>query len=38
MIQNGGNYAKVNEILPQPSSICGETVGEIYSTWNPGYI
>jgi hypothetical protein len=29
---NNGNYAKVNPVAPQPSSLWGETVGENYST------
>lgn len=36
MMQNRGNYAKVKQVPPQPSSIWGENVGKIYSTWNPG--
>jgi hypothetical protein len=38
MVQNEGNDAKIKEILLQLSSIWGENVGKIYSTWNPGKI
>ena len=34
-MQNGGNYAKVKRVPPQPSSLWDENVGKIYSTWNP---
>jgi len=37
MVQNEGNDAKIKEILLQLSSIWGENVGKIYSTWNPSY-
>jgi len=33
ILQNGGNYAKVKSDPPQPSSLWGENVGKIYSTW-----
>jgi hypothetical protein len=36
MMKNGGYYGKINEIMPELSSIWGENVGKIYSTWNPG--
>lgn len=35
---NGKNNAKIKEILPQSSSIRGENVGKIYSTWNFGIV
>lgn len=35
MMQNGGNYAKFKLVPPQPSTLWGENVGKIYSTWNP---
>ena len=38
IMQNGGNYAKVKQVLLQPSPLWGENVGKIYSTWNPGII
>jgi hypothetical protein len=33
MMQNGGNYAIVKSDPPQPSSLWGENVGKIYSSW-----
>jgi len=33
IIQNKGNYAKVKPVPPKPSSLWGENVGKIYSTW-----
>ena len=33
MMQNGGNYARVKPIQPQPSSIWGENGGKLFSTW-----
>ena len=38
MMQNGGNNAKFNDALPQSSSLWGENVGKIYSTWIFGII
>jgi hypothetical protein len=38
IMQNGGNYAKVKQVLLQPSPLWGENDGKIYSTWNPGII
>jgi hypothetical protein len=32
-MENGGDCIKVKEILPKTSSIWGENVGKIYSTW-----
>ena len=37
-MQNGGKYAKVKRVPPQPSSLQDENVGDAYSTWNPGSI
>ena len=34
--ENRGNYAKVKQVLLQPSPLWGENVGIIFSTWNPG--
>jgi DNA-binding SARP family transcriptional activator/tetratricopeptide (TPR) repeat protein len=34
-MQNGGKYAKVKRVPPQPSSLQDENVGDAYSTWNP---
>jgi hypothetical protein len=31
--QNGENYVKVKRVPPQPSSLWGENVGNIYTTW-----
>jgi len=36
MMQNGGYYVKINQILPELSSIWGENVGKIILTLNLG--
>jgi len=33
-MQNGEYCAKVKGVPPKPSSLWGENVGKIYSTWN----
>jgi len=38
IMQNGGNYAKVKCVPPQPSPLWGENVGKIFSAWNPDKI
>jgi hypothetical protein len=38
MVYNEGDDHKVNGTQPQSSSILGENVGGIYSTWNVGVI
>ena len=38
MNRNGGIYAIIKQVQPQPSPFQGENVGKIYQTWNFGSI
>ena len=34
VLRKRGNYIKVKSVPPQPSSLWGENIGEIHSTWD----
>jgi hypothetical protein len=38
IMQKGGNYAKVKQVLPQSSPFWGKNIDKIIPTWNFGII